>query len=90
MQALHERAFHLVTKELNQKKKLRQLSSTLALNSKRQIDLDLRSQGFLIKETIPFVMKLLKTVPRLNLNEQNKNYKDQTLEHEVIKETERI
>ena len=90
MQALHERAFHLVTKELNQKKKLRQLSSTLALNSKRQIDLDLRSQGFLIKETIPFVMKLLKTVPRLNLNEQSKNYKDQTLEHEVTKETERI
>lgn len=44
----------------------------------------------MIKETIPFVMKLLKTVPRLNLNEQSKNFKDQTLDQEVIKETERI
>jgi hypothetical protein len=35
-------------------------------------------------------MKLLKTVPRLNLNEQSKTYKDQTLDQEVIKETERI
>jgi len=43
----------------------------MAINSKRQMDLDLRSQGFMMKETIPLVLKLLKTLPRNSDDEQS-------------------
>lgn len=43
VQALHDKAFLLVSNELNSKKKMRMLSATMSINPRRQIDVDLNS-----------------------------------------------